>query len=149
MSYTLGAYHILTIIPQCWQLHVVQVLQSWQLHVVLQMLLRRRSHTGADAHVSRHKTMNLMGGSAWTSMPISLSYAEVQTGVCMLAGSAAASGLMSHVELTIAFVCGSVCSIVGIMLHLACDQHSLLFPVVDGHMTAGNQMSHGNEHEAG
>ncbi len=56
-----------------------------------------------------------------------LSQAEVQTVICMLAGSAVANGLMSHVELTIAFVRGNVCSIVGVMLHLACGQHALPF----------------------
>ena len=43
----------------------------------------------------------------------------------MLAGSAVASGLMSHIELTIACVRGNVSSIVGIMLHLACGQHAV------------------------
>ncbi len=38
----------------------------------------------------------------------------------LLAGSAEARGRQQHVELTIAVVCGNVCSIGGLVLHVAC-----------------------------
>lgn len=60
----------------------------------------------------------------------SLSWAEVWTVVCMLADSAAASGLMSPVGLTIAFVCDHACSKVDIILRLAGGLHGLLFPAM-------------------
>lgn len=83
---------------------------------------------GADAHVSTECTLwEYQHGQA---CPLFAAWAEVWTVVCMLADSAAASGLMYPVGLTIAFNCDHACSKVDIMLRLAGGLHGLLFPVM-------------------